>query len=110
MFALRRTFTSMAAQPRMAQALVATPYASFSNMEDKRKGEEKSYFSKQDAKLLKALVDKMEKRDDQDSQAEAEHDCLVDDLADIFGRHGLDKDGKNGLLWQELMEWKRHKY
>lgn len=108
MFALRRSFTL--AQPRAATALVSTNFASFSNsIKDKQKGEEKSYFSKQDAKLLKALVEKMEKREE-DNSAEAEHDCMVDDLTDIFGRHGLDKNGKNGLLWQELLEWKRHKY
>lgn len=59
MFALRRTFTQ--AQPRAATALVSANSASFTiNMDDKRRGEEKSYFSKQDAKLLKDLVQKME--------------------------------------------------
>ena len=54
MLALKRTFAL--AQPRFAAAVVQTPSASFTNFKDKERGEEKSYFSKQDAKLLKALV------------------------------------------------------
>ena len=80
------------------------------NMRDKQKGEEKSYFSKKDAKLLKALVEKMEKRDAQPLEREQEHDAMTDDLGQIFTANSLDKDGEHGLLWQELMEWKRHKY
>lgn len=80
------------------------------NMRDKQKGEEKSYFSKQDAKMLKKLVEKMEKRDCQASEREQEHDAMTDDLSQIFSANGLEKEGDHGLLWQELMEWKRHKY
>ena len=72
--------------------------------------EEKSYFSKQDAKLLKKLVEKMEARDELNAPAAEEHNAAHDDLADIFDRNGLSKEGKHSLLWQELMEWKRHKY
>ena len=80
------------------------------NMRDRQKGEEKSYFSKQDAKMLKKLVEKMEKRDCQASEKAQEHDAMTDDLTQIFSANGLDKEGDHGLLWQELMEWKRHKY
>ena len=80
------------------------------NVRDKQKGEEKSYFSKQDAKMLKKLVEKMEKRDCQESEAAQAHDAMTDDLTQIFEANGLDKGGDHGLLWQELMEWKRHKY
>ena len=52
----------------------------------------------------------METRDASTSEEEQEHDAKTDDLNQIFGRHGLERDGKNSLLWQELMEWKRHKY
>lgn len=96
MFALKRSFTMV--KPNTA-ALVRTPVAFLSNFDDKRKGEEKSYFSKQDAKLLKKLVEKMEKNNEEEVPAAAAHACLVDDLADIFDRHKMEKDGKHSLLW-----------
>ena len=48
----------MVAQPRMA-LMTQMPVRTIS-MEEKERAEEKSYFSKKDAKLLKALVEKME--------------------------------------------------
>ena len=93
--------------------LVAYPRATFAinnDVKDLGSKEEKSYFSKQDAKLLKKLVEKMEARDAvEDAQAE-EHCAVTDDLTAIFEQNNLQKDGKHSLLWQELMEWKRHKY
>ena len=80
------------------------------DMRDRQRGEEKSYFSKQDAKMLKKLVEKMEKRDCQESERAQEHDAIQDDLTQIFSANGLDKEGDHGLLFQELMEWKRNKY
>ena len=49
----------MFAQPRMAM-MAQMPQVRTVTMQDKERAEEKSYFSKKDAKLLKALVEKME--------------------------------------------------
>ena len=106
MQAIRRTFTL--AQPRLLQPSLSVRAFS-SKWQEKERGEEKSYFSKQDAKMLKKLVEKMEKRDCQASEKAQEHDAMTDDLTQIFSANGLDKEGDHGLLWQELMEWKRHK-
>ena len=104
--AVKRSFLFV--QPRMAMA--APTARAMSTWENKQKGEEKSYFSKQDAKLLKSLVEKMESRDEQESLSSQEHCAMQDDLKAIFDSHNMDKDGKHSLLWQEIMEWRRHKY
>ena len=107
MFALRRALTS---QSRM---MLVTPVRTMSytgkKFDDKQKGDEKAYFSKQDAKLLKNLVEKMEKRGELESDKKEQHDAVCDDLDAIFSSHGLDKS-KDSLLYQELMEWKRHEH
>ena len=79
-------------------------------MQEKERAEEKSYFSKKDAKLLKALVEKMESNNELEQLSHQEHCAMTDDLAHIFEAHKLEKDGKHSLLWQEIMEWRRHKY
>ena len=56
------------------------------------------------------LVEKMEARDEMPTEATQEHSATCDDLTQIFERNGLQKAGKDSLLWQELMEWKRTKY
>ena len=105
MQAYKRAFT--VAQPRVACASMRA----FSNQwKDKEIGEEKAYFSKQDAALLKNLVKKMEAREAMPSAASQEHDTHCDDLKAIFARHGLNKDERDSLLWQELLEWRRTKY
>ena len=82
----------------------------FSTWKEKERAEEKSYFSKQDAKLLKALVEKMDKNNEKGTEAAQEHAAVSDDLSAIFERHELDKNGEHSLLWQELQEWRRSKY
>ncbi len=106
MLAFKRSFTLV--KPRF----IAMPAqrAFNTSLKDKQLGEEKSYFSKKDAKLLKALVEKMEQRDSSSSEAAQEHCAMQDDLSSIFENHGLSKDGNESLLWQELMEWRRTKY
>ena len=59
--------------------------------QEKERGDEKAYFSKQDAKVLKALVEKMEKRGELDNHKKEEHDAVCDDLDAIFANHNLDK-------------------
>ena len=105
MLAFKRAFT----QPRMVFAASQTRGFS-ANWDAKERGEEKSYFSKQDAMTLKKLVAKMEARDSVVNEAAQEHSATCDDLAQIFERHNMDKDNKDSLLWQELMDWKRTKY
>lgn len=99
----------MLAQPRLLAPAVSMRAFS-TKWQEKERGEEKSYFSKQDAKLLKKLVEKMEARDELESETVQEHCAVTDDLEQIFSNNGLSKDGKDSLLWQELMEWKRTKY
>ena len=96
----------------VAQRTVMAPAArAFSGpLKEKERGEEKAYFSKSDAKLLKALAEKMAARDEHESDAVQEHSATCDDLEQIFARHNMDKNGKDSLLWQELMEWRRTKY
>ena len=50
MLAFRKSFTVM--QARLACPVVYQPSRLFANWEEKQRGEEKSYFSKKDAKLL----------------------------------------------------------
>ena len=108
MLAFRRSF--VLAQPRLAQPVICSRAFSQNWVDDSKKAQEKSYFSKQDAKLLKKLVEKMEARDEMPTEATQEHSATCDDLTQIFERNGLQKGGKDSLLWQELMEWKRTKY
>ena len=81
---------------------------SFTAIEEKERAEEKAYFSRQDAKALKKLVEKMEKRDE--LAASQEPDAVSDELNDLFENHGLDRAGKDQLLYTELLEWKRHQH
>ena len=106
MFALRRVFCG---QTRLMaiRSPVATMSYTGDKLTDKERGDEKAYFSKKDAKLLAALAEKMAARGELNSQKKEEHDAACDDLDSIFADHGLDKKA-NGLLYQELMEWKRH--
>ena len=109
MLAFKRIST-MVQPARLSCAVVQQPLRCFGKLEDIERGNEKSYFSKQDAKMLKKLVEKMESRDEQANEAVQEHCAVSDDLEQIFVAHNMQKDGKDSLLWQELMEWRRHKY
>lgn len=96
MFALRRAFT---VQSRMLLTTqVRTLAYDPKKFSEKERGDEKAYFSKQDAKLLARLVEKMEKRGELQNQKKEQHDAVCDDLDAIFENHGLDK-GKDGLLY-----------
>jgi len=68
MLSLKRAFGR--AQPRFATTSVKTPAFLFNSeiFKDKERGEEKAYFSKEDARLLKSLADKMKKQQDQDNE------------------------------------------
>ncbi len=104
MLAFKRTST-------LAQRVAVRPATrAFATLDEKERGEEKAYFSKADAKLLKKLAEKMAARDEVESTPVQEHSAQCDDLEQIFERHQMDKNGKDSLLWQELMEWRRIKY
>ena len=92
------------------RAVVAAPRMNFNKFDDKRSGEESMYFSKQDAKVMKALLEKMEKRGEMPNIKQQVHDAICSDLDAIFADHSLDKQGAHSLLYQELMEWKRHRH
>eukprot|EP00352_Strombidinopsis_acuminata_P004217 CAMPEP_0176378470 /NCGR_PEP_ID=MMETSP0126-20121128/29640_1 /TAXON_ID=141414 ORGANISM="Strombidinopsis acuminatum, Strain SPMC142" /NCGR_SAMPLE_ID=MMETSP0126 /ASSEMBLY_ACC=CAM_ASM_000229 /LENGTH=95 /DNA_ID=CAMNT_0017740779 /DNA_START=46 /DNA_END=333 /DNA_ORIENTATION=+ len=91
------------------RAIVAAPRMNFNKFDDKRSGEESMYFSKQDAKVMKNLLEKMEKRGQMPAKHQV-HDAICSDLDAIFAEHSLDKQGSHSLLYQELMEWKRHNH
>ena len=96
MFAIRRAFTG--SSRLVTAAPVRTMSYTGNKFGEKEKGEEKAYFSKQDAKLLKNLVEKMERRGELDNQKKEQHDAVCDDLDSIFASHGLDKS-KDSLLY-----------
>lgn len=62
MFAIRRTFTvaAVAKQPALRFAVPASRSFAKGPLDKKEAAEEKAYFSKKDAKLMKALLEKME--------------------------------------------------
>ena len=105
MFAKKFTQMAMASRP-----MFSMPMRAFAGhgLEDKAAGHEKSYFSKNDAKLLKKLVEKMDKRESLENAKKELHDSICDDLDDIFAEHKLDKTETHQLLYTELIEWKRH--
>ena len=82
----------------------------FSTFKDKEMAEEKAYMSKQDAKLLKGLLEKIEAREKLNTPSQKEHSAYCDDLDAIFTEHGLKKNNEHALLYQELIEWKKHKH
>jgi hypothetical protein len=108
---LSRRLTTMAMNCR-SMVFAQAPTRTFvrGDLSEKKSVEEKSYFSKNDAKLLKNLVLKMEKREKLDNSKKELHDAICDDLDDIFNEHGLDKTETHQLLYQELIEWKRHSH
>ena len=110
MFAIRRTFTVTAMVRQPVVRLAAPASRSFAGpLDKKQKAEEKAYFSKKDAKLMKALLEKMEAKGDM--PAYKEEACAAgEDLDHIFETHKLDKDGAHKELYGELMDWKKHDY
>ena len=108
MFAARRTF-AVATTFRLNSMQLVTPAqrAFASPLDKKEKAEEKAYFSKKDAKLMKALLEKMEAKGEMPAASE-HHAVICEDLDHIFSEHKLNKDGDHKLLYQELLEWKRH--
>ena len=47
----------------------------------------------------------------QEAEVDAEPASAKEEaLQRIFGDFNLDKDGANSQLWEDLLEWKRHKY
>lgn len=110
MFAIRRTFTvaAVARQPALRLAAPATRSFARGPLDKKEQAEEKAYFSKKDAKLMKALLEKMEQEGQTASEEAA---CAAqEDLEELFTAHKLDKDGAHKALFTELMDWKKHEY
>jgi hypothetical protein len=71
---------------------------------------EKAFFSKNDAELLKKLVEKMDKRQVLNDPKKEQFDAMCDDLDELFKTHGMDKTEKDQLLYQDLIQWKRHNH
>ena len=106
---LARRFTQMIA---LTRPVMAAPIRTFSNdsFANKSKGDEKAYFSKKDSEMLKALVEKMNKRDELGSEKVEQHSAVCEDLDALFESHDMDKSGKHALLYADLVAWKRHDY
>ena len=99
MFAARRTFAVVTTQRMASMQLITPAQRAFAGPLDKKeKAEEKAYFSKKDAKLMKALLEKMEARGEMPAAAE-EHDAICEDLDAIFDSHQLNKDKTHKLLY-----------
>ena len=110
MLSRRITQMAWACRPLSVSSMPVRAFNVSGNLEEKGKGQEKSYFSKNDAKLLANLVKKMEKREALANEKKELHDSICDDLDDIFADHKLDKAETHQLLYTELIEWKRHKH
>ena len=114
MFSSKALIASRARTILFRTPVTAIQRVQFSNPTDKLKqkevGEEKAYFSKQDAEVLKNLVKKLEDRDKLKTPKAKEHHSICEDLDAIFKSHGLDKAKDHQLLYTELMEWKRHQH
>ena len=83
---LARRFTQMVALTR-PMAAPARLFANGNNIDELSKrgqGDEKAYFSKKDQEMLKALVEKMQKRDELGSEKNERHDAVCEDLDAIF--------------------------
>jgi len=94
----------------MRQPTVAYPmrmFAADNKIGDKAKGDEKQYFSREDAKLLQNLMKKYEDREEEVSHPERRQ-ALCEDLISIFKKYGLDHSSKDAALYHELLEWKHH--
>ena len=99
MFAIQRTF-AVAATQRLSYVRLITPAQRCfaSPLDKKERAEEKAYFSKKDAKLMKALLEKMEARGEMPAAAE-EHEAICEDLDHIFEAHSLNKEKAHKLLY-----------
>jgi hypothetical protein len=97
---------SVMRQPTVAACPVRM-FSSDDKMHDKAKGDEKQYFSREDAKALQNLMKKYEEREQEITHPERRQ-ALCEDLMDIFKKYGLDQSSKDAALYQELLEWKRH--
>ena len=99
MFAIRRTFAVATTQRQSYVQLMMPAQRTFSSpLDKKQRAEEKAYFSKKDAKLMKALLEKMESRGEMPAAAE-EHEAICEDLDHIFQEHKMDKNSTHKLLY-----------
>ena len=106
----KRSLMTMQRATALRQPMMVQQSTRFVTFKEKERADEKAYFSKKDADLLKKLAAKLEAREELETDNMERHDAMCDDLCQIFEEHKLDKNGKHQLLYQELMEWKRHQH
>jgi len=101
------TFTKTAALRTQVvrAAMIAQPSAQFAKIADKEKGDEKNFFNKEDEKLLKGLLKKMNAQAKAVEQAPEECQKSADALKEIFKKHKLD-EATHKTLFDNLVDWK----
>ena len=94
-----RSAVTMTAVPRMTFAATTKK----STLEKKEVGDEKNYFNKEDEKLLKGLLKKMQnvQKAEETSTADSEKK-----LTALFKKHNVAADGANAEFFKALLEWK----
>ena len=98
MFA-RRSLITMQRASALSQPKMVPQASRFVTFKEKERADEKAFFSKKDADLLKALAEKLAKREALETDKMEQHDAMCDDLCQIFEEHQLDKEGKHNLLY-----------
>lgn len=94
---------------RSAVAITAVPRMAFaaptkkSTLDKKEVGDEKNYFNKEDEKLLKGLLKKMQQQQkvEESTRTDAEKG-----LSALFKKHKVPADGDNADFFKALLEWR----
>ena len=79
--------------------------ASFAKIADKEKGDEKNFFNKEDEKLLKGLLKKMNSQVKAAEHAPEEGKKSADALKELLKKHKID-EAEHKELFQALVDWK----
>lgn len=72
----------------------------------KEKGDEKQFFNKEDEKLLKGLLKKMQQQAKAAEGTPEQSEKSVTALKDLFKKHKIDQEG-NKAFFEALVDWKK---
>ena len=104
---------SLIAKTVLRESLVAarfTPVRAFAAksgpLEGKEKGDEKQFFNKEDEKVLKNLLKKMQTQTKQAESAEENTEKSASSLKKLFKDHKL-SEADNKEFFQALLDWKK---
>lgn len=98
-FLAKRAFPTVFRAPAL-RAFTTKP------LEGKEKGDEKVFFNKEDEKVLKNLIKKMEIQNEQAKKLADEAPKHSASLSALFKKHGLD-EVKQKAFFEELVNWKK---